>query len=38
MNNTSLRRRWTHRRHRLRGARRRYPIGPPYVFAMDVPV
>src|SRR5262249_36492906 len=27
----------THRRHRLRRARRQYPIGPPYVFAMDVP-
>src|SRR5215813_14040861 len=28
----------THRRHRLRRARCQYPIGPPYVFAMDVPV
>ena len=28
----------THRRHRLRRPRRQYPIGPPYVFAMDVPV
>ena len=28
----------THRRHRLRRARRQYPIGPAYVFAMDVPV
>jgi hypothetical protein len=30
--------RLTHRRHRLRRALRQYPIGPPYVFAMDVPV
>jgi hypothetical protein len=28
----------THRRYRLRRARRQYLIGPPYVFAMDVPV
>src|SRR5215831_16109959 len=28
----------THRRHRLRRARSQYLIGPPYVFAMDVPV
>src|SRR5215475_14411057 len=28
----------THRRHRLRRARCQYPIGLPYVFAMDVPV
>jgi hypothetical protein len=28
----------THWRHRLRRARRQYPIGPPYVFAMDVPI
>jgi hypothetical protein len=28
----------THRRHRLRRPRRQYPIGPPYVFAMDVAV
>src|SRR5262245_27551630 len=28
----------THPRHRPRRARRLYPIGPPYVFAMDVPV
>jgi hypothetical protein len=26
----------THRRHRLRRARRQYPIGPPYVFAIPV--
>src|SRR5262249_22241752 len=28
----------THRRHRLRRARRQYLIGPLYVFAMDAPV
>jgi len=28
----------TPRRHRLRRARRQYPIGLPYIFAMDVPV
>ena len=29
---------FTHRRHRLRRARRQFPIGPPCVFAVDVPV